>query len=61
MAEKLEQNGMDCSSVPGTQEAGLFVHMSRTNHACIGNSSHHYLARHGVMILIASCRIEVGI
>lgn len=59
---KLSLNGMDCS---GPMEGdygfcGLFINMSRVNHACCGNTAHLYVDNHKVKILVASRSIRDG-
>ncbi|OEU08979.1 hypothetical protein FRACYDRAFT_249323 [Fragilariopsis cylindrus CCMP1102] len=55
----------NCVALGGHEEAdagsGLFVHFSRVNHDCIGNSAHYYDPKIGLEILVASHDITAGL
>jgi hypothetical protein len=38
----------------------ILINISRVNHDCIGNSTHWYIAKHGLMLLIADHSIVSG-
>jgi hypothetical protein len=54
----------NCVALGGHEEedkgSGLFVHFSRVNHDCIGNSAHYYDPKLGLEILVASHDITAG-
>jgi hypothetical protein len=51
-------------ALSGNEEAdggsGLFIHFSRVNHDCIGNSSHYYDPELAQKLLVADHNIEAG-
>jgi hypothetical protein len=56
-----EKFALNAVSLDGdVKQSGLFVNMSRVNHDCLGNSSHKYVPKHNVMILIANRDIKRG-
>jgi len=60
---KVALNGMGCSEEGGgfgSDETGLFITMSRVNHACLANAVHYYHEDSGVKILVASRHIAAG-
>lgn len=44
----------------GSAGEGVCIRISRINHACMGNSFHHYDSAHGVVLLISTRDIGVG-
>lgn len=58
MTAKFLLNCISCEDEGGL--SGLFLHMSRVNHDCIGNSAHFYVEKHQVKILVAARAIQAG-
>ncbi|KAJ1458567.1 hypothetical protein M885DRAFT_561790 [Pelagophyceae sp. CCMP2097] len=49
-----------CALDDGDSAGGLFVHFSRVNHDCVGNSAHVFVPEHGLMLLVANFEISRG-
>jgi SET domain len=54
---KFRRNSMECAN---TNEAGLFLTMSRVNHDCLGNAEHCFLENRDMKTIIACRAIACG-